>query len=165
LDDALDRRGYVAFDRTLVRGLRIEASREAPVGGASIKRCRSRNCRGRRSDAAVDARQRAAHFDACRNAARYARRRCAVGARSVACGQVALDGGLAGIYDMVTAGTFAAAAWRRPSSRCLSNWALRRGRVAFLQVNDDNAAALAVYRKFGFDTRHITIGRDPLNAG
>jgi len=37
----------------------------------------------------------------------------------------------------------------------LSNWALQCGAShAFLQVNDDNAAALAVYRKFGFDTRY-----------
>jgi ribosomal protein S18 acetylase RimI-like enzyme len=27
-------------------------------------------------------------------------------------------------------------------------------RVAFLQVNDDNAPALAVYRKFGFTTAY-----------
>jgi len=42
---------------------------------------------------------------------------------------------------------------RISARRC--RWALQCGAShAFLQVNDDNAAALAVCRKFGFDTRY-----------
>jgi len=51
-----------------------------------------------------------------------------------------------------------AAAWRRQGLaslivESLLAWAAqRRATHAFLQVNDDNAPALAVYRRYGFST-------------
>lgn len=41
LDDALDRRGYVAFDRTLVQVVRIAASEHTHVDGARIEAVRA----------------------------------------------------------------------------------------------------------------------------
>jgi GNAT superfamily N-acetyltransferase len=73
--------------------------------------------------------------------------------RVVAAGQAAIDGGLVGIYDMTTA-----AAWRRRGLaslivESLLAWAARQHAThAFLQVNDDNTPALAVYRRYGFST-------------
>ena len=62
---------------------------------------------------------------------------------------------LAGIYDMVTAPAFrgrGAATW---IVSALIAWArAQRASHAFLQVNDDNAPALAVYRRFGFATAY-----------
>jgi hypothetical protein len=156
LDDALDRRGYVAFDRTLVQVMRIEASREASVGGASIEAVPVAQfveaVAAMRTSTPV---QRAAHFERLSNTPLATHAVVArVGDRSVACGQVAVDGGLAGIYDMVTAADFRGA---RPGDRhrhgSVELGVAVRASHAFLQVNDDNAAALAVYRKFGFDTR------------
>jgi GNAT superfamily N-acetyltransferase len=157
LDCALDRRGYVAFDRTLVQVMRIEASREAPVDGASIESVPVAQfveaVAAMRTSTPV---QRAAHFERLSNTPLSTHAVVArVDGRSVACGQVALDGGLAGIYDMVTAADFRGRGLATAIVTVLSNWALQSGAShAFLQVNDDNAAALAVYRKSGFDTRY-----------
>jgi GNAT superfamily N-acetyltransferase len=78
-----------------------------------------------------------------------------IGGRAVACGQAALDDALAGIYDMVTAPAFRG----RGAATCIVSaliaWArAQRASHAFLQVNDDNAPALAVYRRFGFATAY-----------
>jgi len=100
--------------------------------------------------------QRAAHFERLSNTPLATHAVVArIDGRNVACGQVALDGELAGIYDMVTAAQFRGRGLATAIVTVLSNWALQCGAShAFLQVNDDNAAALAVYRKFGFDTRY-----------
>jgi predicted GNAT family acetyltransferase len=56
---------------------------------------------------------------------------------------------------MVTAADFRGRGLATAIVTVLSNWALQCGAShAFLQVNDDNATALAVYRKFGFATRY-----------
>ena len=73
--------------------------------------------------------------------------------RVVGCGQVALDDGLAAIYDMVTATDFRGRGLATAIVAALSSRAAQAGAShAFLQVNDDNAPALAVYRKYGFAT-------------
>ncbi len=71
----------------------------------------------------------------------------------VACGQVACDRDIAAIYDMATAtdwrGRGLASAIVDALLLHAGNWGAR---VVFLQVDDDNAPAIAVYRKFGFAT-------------
>lgn len=158
LEATLERRGYVAFDNTLVQTVAVAQSRPSPA----------------RVDVAIDAvsaaefvasvaalrgsppAQQAAHLERLAHSplawhAVVAR----VDARAVACGQVACDDGLAGIYDMVTAPE-----WRGRGlasaivDALLEHGRTRGARVAFLQVNDDNTPALAVYRKFGFATTY-----------
>jgi ribosomal protein S18 acetylase RimI-like enzyme len=155
LDDALARRGYVAFDETLVQLARVEARATPELPGSEIVTV----------DAAafVDAvaalrgssdLQRRAHHERLAHSPLPI---CAVVARAdgqdVACGQVTIDDSLAAIYDMVTAD-----AWRgRGLATAIVATLLASARAAgashaFLQVNADNAPARAVYRRFGFDT-------------
>ena len=75
--------------------------------------------------------------------------------RVVACGQAMLDGELAGIFDMLTD---EAARGRGLATRVVAEL-LSSGRGesathAFLQVDAGNAAALAVYSRFGFATTY-----------
>jgi GNAT superfamily N-acetyltransferase len=155
VDGALDRRGYVAFDPTLVQSVRIEPAKDARVEGPGIESVPVAEF----VDAvallrASSAGQRDAHLERLSNTplamhAVVAR----VDGRIVACGQVALDNGAAGIYDMVTAADSRGRGLATAIVAALIDWASRCGAShAFLQVNEDSAAALAVYRKFGFET-------------
>ncbi|MGE5104770.1 MAG: GNAT family N-acetyltransferase, partial [Betaproteobacteria bacterium] len=74
---------------------------------------------------------------------------------ALACGQVTLDDDLAAIYDMVTAPAARGRGLATRIVRELLQWARQQGATrAFLQVNEDNAPARAVYRKFGFVTSY-----------
>lgn len=70
----------------------------------------------------------------------------------VACGQIATEGDLVGLYDVFTAPTQR----NRGLARSLCVHLLRRAnqharsRVGYLQVDASNAAARAVYRRLGF---------------
>jgi ribosomal protein S18 acetylase RimI-like enzyme len=156
LDDVLHRRGYVAFGRTLVQVMRLEALREAPVAGASIEPVPVAQfvdaVAAMRTSSTV---QRDAHLERLANTPLATHAVVArIGERTVACGQVALDGALAGVYDMVTVADFRGRGLATAIVTALSNRAVECGAShAFLQVNDDNAAAFTVYRKFGFHTR------------
>ena len=158
LDAALERRGYVAFDNTLVQvatsGAR-RAGRRDPgvdlheVGIAAFVDAVA----ALRGSPAV---QRDAHLERLAHSplATHAIVARADG-RPVACGQMSFDGEFAGIYDMVTA-----AAWRgRGAATAIVDALLAHAHACgaanvFLQVNDDNPAALALYRKFGFVTAY-----------
>jgi GNAT superfamily N-acetyltransferase len=73
----------------------------------------------------------------------------------VGAGQVALEGELAGIYDLVTVESAQRQGIATGIVQELLLWAWNRGASqAYLQVDADNAAALAVYRKFGFATAY-----------
>lgn len=155
LDEALERRGYVAFDQTFVQVARVASSAVPPIDGVELASAPVADfvdavgaLRG--STAA----QCAAHFERLSNTplamhavvARF-------DGRVVGCGQVALDDGLAAIYDMVTATDFRGRGLATAIVAALSSRAAQAGAShAFLQVNDDNAPALAVYEKFGFAT-------------
>lgn len=156
LDGALERRDYVAFDPTLVQVARIEAG-DADVEDTGIESATVAEFVDAvallRASSTV---QRDAHLERLSNTplamhAVVAR----VGGRVVACGQVALDNGVAGIYDMVTAVDSRGRGLATAIVTALIDRASRCGAShAFLQVNEDNTAALAVYRKFGFETRY-----------
>jgi ribosomal protein S18 acetylase RimI-like enzyme len=69
----------------------------------------------------------------------------------LACAQYAIESGLVGLYDVFTA----PAARGQGLSRCLCAGLLARAReqgarIAYLQVDSDNHAARAVYRRLGF---------------
>ena len=73
--------------------------------------------------------------------------------RFIACGQVAIDDDIAGIYDMATDEQFRGQGLARTIVGALLDWAQQHGATkAFLQVNADNESALAVYRRYGFQT-------------
>jgi len=68
---------------------------------------------------------------------------------------LSVEGDVAGLFDIVTepalrgqgigsevVGTLLARAWERGA------------RTAFLQVGEQNAPAVSIYRRFGFDTRY-----------
>jgi GNAT superfamily N-acetyltransferase len=98
------------------------------------------------------AEQRAAHLERLGSTPLATRALIArIDGRTVACGQAALERSLCGIYDMVTA---ADAQGRGLATLIVSEllaWGWQHGAShAYLQVNDDNVPALAVYRKFGF---------------
>ena len=76
--------------------------------------------------------------------------------RTIACGQAALDRGLAGIYDMITDSGFRGRGAATRIVAALLGWARDNGAShAFLQVDADNAPALVLYRKFGFATAYV----------
>ncbi len=159
LDLALDERGYVAFDRTLVqlaalpRPPEVAAARgrttleiECPPVAAFV--------------AAVGAMRRSPPLQQEAHLERLAHTPLAVHAvlalqdgEPVGAGQVALDDGLAGVFDVVTAEP---ARGRGVATRVverLLGWAWEHGAAhAYLQVDAGNAAALGVYRPFGFAT-------------
>ncbi len=157
LDDALRARGYVAFDRTLVQAVALDGDtpREADCDGVELVAPTIAEF----VEAAGDLRgstpeQRAAHLE------RLARTPLAmqpivarVDGRTVACGQVAVERDLAAIYDMVTAQEMRGRGIATRIVQALLAWARAQCAThAFLQVNDDNVPALAVYRRFAFAT-------------
>jgi GNAT superfamily N-acetyltransferase len=157
LEDALAARGYVAFDETLVQTRVLGSAPEVPGDDAGIA------LSAPDAQSFVDAvarlrqstpQQRDAHFERISHSP-LGKRFVVVrdGERVVCTAQLAVEGELAGIYDVVTAedargrghATFACA-W-------LLSWAWQHGaHAAYLQVNADNAPALAIYRKLGFNT-------------
>ncbi|MGA8030803.1 MAG: GNAT family N-acetyltransferase [Casimicrobiaceae bacterium] len=170
LDEALERRGYLAFDPTLVQVTPLgggpgsptdplpSAERELP--GSPLTELAAvpvdefvREVAALRGS--TDA-QRTAHLE--RLAATPLAARTIVAredGRVVACGQTVLDGELAGIFDMLTDG---AARGRGLATRIVAellSWGRGQSAThAYLQVDAGNAPALAVYRKFGFATAY-----------
>jgi ribosomal protein S18 acetylase RimI-like enzyme len=158
LDETLERRGYRRFDDTLVQTLDLARSRRVPIGPDVAL-------------ASVPVAEFAAVVAALRGSSDEQRRAhverltlsplalhalvARIDGGAVACGQLACDDDIAAIYDMVTA-----PAWRGRGiasavvDALLAHARSRGARVAFLQVNDDNAPALAVYAKFGFATAY-----------
>jgi GNAT superfamily N-acetyltransferase len=70
---------------------------------------------------------------------------------AIACGQFALEGELAGLYDIYTIPEARGQGWAGLLCRHLiAQAALRGARQAYLQVEGDNHPARAVYRRIGF---------------
>ena len=158
LDAALERRGYFRFDDTLVQTLDMTQSRSdaacADVEITSVPVAEFVAVVAALRGSSTE--QRAAHLErlALSPLALHALVARA-GGQPIACGQVACDDDVAAIYDMVTAPDCRGRGLASAIVDALLAHARTRGvRVAFLQVNDDNAPALAVYRKFGFTTAY-----------
>jgi len=162
LDDALAARGYVAFDRTLVQTCALDvalplAAESVPPDGVELS--------SPLPEAFVEAvgamrgstaAQRAAHLERLVQSPLalvpiLARKDGATVASGMAC----VDRHYAGVFDVVTA-----TAHRRNGLGTLLVSALLRkawergAREGFLQVDESNHAALAIYRRFGFATRY-----------
>ena len=158
LEGALEARGYVAFDATLVQIRSLadvpSAAPRADVVLASPPIAEFVETVGEMRGST--ARERAAHLErlSCTPLAMKAIV-ASIDGRAVAAGQAAVDGGLAGLYDMMTATAWQGRGLARSIVEALLAWAARqRATHAFLQVNDDNVPARALYRRFGFTTAY-----------
>jgi ribosomal protein S18 acetylase RimI-like enzyme len=81
---------------------------------------------------------------------------------AVAAGLVSIDGPLAGVFDVGTASAARGQGIGTAVVAALLTRAWERGaRQAFLQVTEDNAAAIAIYRRFGFETAYTYHYRAP----
>jgi ribosomal protein S18 acetylase RimI-like enzyme len=77
------------------------------------------------------------------------------GDRALAAGQAVIEGGLAGLYDIVTAATERGKGLGTALSRTLLADAARAGAAtAYLQVDAGNSAARTIYTKLGFVDRY-----------
>ena len=166
LDATLERRGYVRFDDTLVQTLDLTTSGSAPprvdVDIASTPVTEFVDAVAKLRGSTPE--QQAAHLERLALSPLALHPLVArIDGVSVACGQIACDDDIAAVYDMVTAAEWQGRGLASALVDALLGHARSRGaRLAFLQVNDDNGPALAVYRKFGFATayRYHYRGRD-----
>ena len=157
LEATLERLGYLAFDNTLVQTVDVARPRpswriDVAIDAVPVDEFVAAVASLRGSPPAQQAahRERLAHSPLALHAG-VGR----VDGKAVACGLVACDDDLAAIYDMVTAPQWRGRGLASAIVDALLEQGRKRGsRLAFLQVNDDNAPALAVYRKFGFATAY-----------
>ena len=158
LETALERRGYVPFDSTLVqltalvRPPEIDGASGAVLEAPSIADFVAAVGELRGSSAT----QRAAHLERLGSTPLATHAILArIDGRPVACGQATLERELAGVYDMVTADDMQGRGLGTLIVAELLTWAWTHGAShAYLQVNDDNAPARTLYRKFGFATAY-----------
>jgi ribosomal protein S18 acetylase RimI-like enzyme len=159
LGDALAGQGYEAFGETLVQTLALEPPPEIPGAGDDVEL------------AAPDAPafvgavaelrgsselQREAHLERLGNSVLEKRLSVVrVAGRVVCAAQVALDGEIAGVFDVITAPDARGRGYATLACASLLSWAWQHGaQAAFLQVSADNSPAIATYRKFGFATAY-----------
>lgn len=157
LDAVLAGRGYEAFDETLVQAVALDRPPELPEahGAGELDATDTAGF----VDAVGDLRgstaaQREAHLE--RLAGSVLSKRCAivrVGGRVACAAQVAIDGELAGVFDVICAPDFRGRGFASLACASLLSWAWQHGaQSAYLQVNAGNAPAVALYRRFGFAT-------------
>jgi ribosomal protein S18 acetylase RimI-like enzyme len=152
LDRALEARGYGVVTPTSV--LLAEADAIPGTGPAEVELA------ARAGPDVLDAicdpawpaairREREALFARIRPVHRFAISR--VDGRSAASGLCVVDGHLAGLFSMRTQPAFRRRGLATRVLLGLAGWARAAGaRRVFLQVEEDNAAALRLYRRFGF---------------
>lgn len=157
LEAALTARGYAHFDSTLVQVAALARPPQHIGGDVAVSSPPLREF----VDAVARLRgstsmQRDAHYERLCNTALTVHPVLVTDAgEPLATGQVVLDDGLAGIFDVVTAETARGRGLGTRVVARLLTWAWERGAThAHLQVEAANAPALAVYRKFGFATAY-----------
>jgi len=166
LEATLAARGYQAFDETLVQAVRLEQAPVIPDAPDDVEIVTLD------ADAFVEAagelrRSPPAQRDAHRERLAHSPldKRCAAiraAGRVVCTAQVAIDGGLVGVYDVVTAEDARGNGYATLACASLLSWAWQHGaNAAYLQVNADNAPAIAIYRKYGFATVYTYHYRGP----
>jgi GNAT superfamily N-acetyltransferase len=166
LEVTLAARGYLAFDETLVQAARLDRAPDIPDAADDVE------ISAMDAAAFVDAvgelrgspvGQREAHAERLLNSPLD--KRCVAiraGGRVACTAQVALEGELVGVYDVVSADNARGKGFATLACASLLSWAWQHGaNVAYLQVNVDNAPALAIYRKFGFSTVYSYHYRGP----
>ena len=166
LEDALAARGYVAFETTLVQAMKMDEAPAIPAAAddveiAALGAAAFVEAAGELRGSTVG--QREAHRERLENSP-LDKRCVAVSAsgRVVCTAQVAVEGGLVGVYDVVTAEDARGKGYATLACASLLSWAWQHGaNVAYLQVTADNAPAISIYRKFGFATIYSYHYRGP----
>jgi GNAT superfamily N-acetyltransferase len=166
LEAALVARGYQSFDETLVQAARLGQAPAVPEAPDDVE------IMTLDADAFVEAAgelrgsptaQRDAHRERLANSPLD--KRCVAiraAGRVVCTAQVAIEGGLVGVYDVVTAEDARGKGYATLACASLLSWAWQHGaNAAYLQVNADNAPAIAIYRKYGFATVYTYHYRGP----
>lgn len=157
LGAALAARGYVAFDETLVQAAAMERAPDVPEAAPGVTVtapdaeafvaavCDLRGSPPRQREALLE---RLLHSPLGK---RFAVVRD--GDRVVCTAQIAVEGALAGVFDVVTADDARGRGHATLACASLLSWAWQHGaHAAYLQVDAANAPALAIYRRFGFAT-------------
>ena len=163
----LERRGYLPFDRTLVQAATLDGTALTVPAGRAVELVDAT------PDAFVDAvatlrgspeTQREAHRERLRHSPLDGRHVVAlVDGVPVAAGKSAREAEVVGVFDVVTAESMRGQGIASQLVTRLLARAWERGaRIAYLQVEEGNAPALAVYRKLGFRTVYAYhyFGRD-----
>lgn len=157
LERALIDRGYVAFDTTLVQVAHLDTP---PPAFASPEDAEIRAVDVTTFASAVgelrgsDEHQREAHLERLSNTPLISHFVIArASGRIVAAAQLAAEGTIAGVFDVMTAIDVRGQGHATAAVATLLAWAWDHGvRTAYLQVTASNAPALAIYRKFAFET-------------
>jgi ribosomal protein S18 acetylase RimI-like enzyme len=158
LGEELDARGYRAFDPTHVQVTQLARPPEP-------RECDGVDIVAPDIDAFADAvallqestrEQRDAYYERMANTPQPARYLMAQReGRVVGVGTVMLEDGLAGIFSMATAADMQKRGVATALLAHLLTWAWEHGAShAYLQVQANNHPAVAVYRKFGFETAY-----------
>jgi N-acetylglutamate synthase len=154
LDGYLEHLGWTKFERTLVMRASMSALPEAAARGeveiVDVPRWvqATAGLLGLAEDARSAAVERAKVYP-LPHAGAIVRQ----GDEVVACGLVKMEGDYAGLFALNTASAWRGRGLGGAIVRALLAEASRRGsRMAYLQVTSDNAPALALYRRFGFET-------------
>jgi GNAT superfamily N-acetyltransferase len=161
LEAALDARGYVAFDWTFVQLMPLVRPPDVARRDGDADIVLSTPAIPAFVDAVGTMRgspagQRDAHLERLANTPLPMLALLAtLDGVTVGAGQVALDGSLAGVFDVVTG---EAARGRGIATRIVERllaWAWEHGAThAYLQVESGNAPALRIYQRFGFVTAY-----------
>ena len=158
LDTALAQRGYVEFDPTLVQAVTLE---RPPAHGGSLRVEVATPLIDAFVEAAGELRgssapERALHLERLAQSPLDLRPVVAkVDGVPVGAGLLSIDAGIAGVFDVVTAeGVYGQGIGTAVVGTLLSRAWERGIRHAFVQVTQDNAPAVALYRKFGFATAY-----------
>jgi len=84
----------------------------------------------------------------------------------LACGQIATEADMVGLYDVFTAVEARNGGWaRRLCGQLLDGARQRSARVGYLQVDADNLPARSVYRRLGFDDAYAYHYRQTAQQG